>query len=140
MQLINFLITALLPLGLLATPAPSPAVVVDESVIEDGATALAGTTVARDAGAEIFKRTSQICQIIGSSAHVNCRSCASTGCTATHYVVQGSYYEFTCAANGQCVTVGGNTNCIWDYLPAGNCYVSAIYTDNQCTVGSLGYC
>jgi len=143
MKFLSIFTNTLLPLGLMATPIPEP-VEIDETTIAPGAVAIPGLLMAGDVSArnetELSRRTDQICQIIGSSSHVNCRTCPSTDCAADYYVVKGDYYEFSCAANGQCVTVGGITNCIWDYTIPTGCYVSAIYTGSQCTVGTLGYC
>ncbi|KAK5657462.1 hypothetical protein OQA88_3034 [Cercophora sp. LCS_1] len=136
MQLTKIIVSSLLYLGVLA--APSPAVVVDETIVAADAVEALGFSKKRDDPNKLFARD-RVCRINGSG-RVNCRTCPRLSCGAPYYVQGGSSYNFDCAANGECVTINGVTNCIWDKLVNEGCYVSAYYTDSGCTVGNLGYC
>ncbi|KAK3385741.1 hypothetical protein B0H63DRAFT_510465 [Podospora didyma] len=139
MYLIKFIIGFALAFSALALPqSAADAVVVDETIIAPSAVELPGSSQKRDEPKELFARD-RLCRINGSG-NVNCRSCPSTQCSAPYYVVGGTYYNFDCAAQGECVTINGVTNCIWDKEVTTGCYVSAYYTDSGCTVGNLGYC
>ena len=102
-------------------------------------------------GAELFSRAAQNCKIVGDSAEVNCRSGASTSSDAVYTVDKGSTYKFTCVKTGECVTIGGKTNCGWhkttykkcyinQQCSTHSCYVSGHYTDSRCTQANLGWC
>ncbi|RYP21710.1 hypothetical protein DL766_007882 [Monosporascus sp. MC13-8B] len=137
MQLTKFLVTFLLPLGILALPAPEEVVEArdadSELQISSEAVAAQGTSDNNDAPAKLFARD-RVCRINGRG-RVNCRTCASTRCNAPYYVEGGSYYNFDCAVRGECVTINGRTNCVWQRLVRERCYVSAYYTDAGCTYG-----
>ncbi|RYP42571.1 hypothetical protein DL767_000095 [Monosporascus sp. MG133] len=137
MQLTSLLVTFLLPLGILALPAPEEAVEARDGdselqVLADAVEAQ-GFSENSDAPGKLFARD-RVCRINGTG-RVNCRSCASTNCPATYYVQGGSYYNFDCAVRGQCVTIGGVTNCVWQRTVAEGCYVNGYYTDAGCTYG-----
>ncbi|KAK0723265.1 hypothetical protein B0T26DRAFT_750551 [Lasiosphaeria miniovina] len=140
MKLIQFLIASILPFSIFAMPNPAPAAspTVDETVVAVEAVEAVGYSEKRDEPSKLFARD-RVCRINGSG-RVNCRSCPSTSCSAPYYVVGGSSYNFDCAAAGECVTIGGVTNCNWDRTVAEGCYVSAYYTDSGCTVANLGRC
>ncbi|RYP60246.1 hypothetical protein DL771_010583 [Monosporascus sp. 5C6A] len=135
MQLINLLVTLLLPFGILALPAPEEVVAARDADSELDVSAEAveahGFSENSDAPAKLFARD-RVCRINGSG-RVNCRTCASTSCSAPYYVQGGSYYNFDCSVRGECVTIGGTTNCYWQRLVTERCYVSAYYTDAGCT-------
>ncbi|RYP79275.1 hypothetical protein DL769_003055 [Monosporascus sp. CRB-8-3] len=135
MQLTKLLVTFLLPLGILALPAPEEAVAGRDADSELDISAEAveaqGFSDNSNAPAKLFARD-RVCRINGSG-RVNCRTCASTSCSAPYYVQGGSYYNFDCAVRGECVTIGGVTNCVWQRLVRERCYVNGYYTDAGCT-------
>ncbi|RYO97172.1 hypothetical protein DL765_011294 [Monosporascus sp. GIB2] len=138
MQLTKFLVTFLLPLGILALPAPEEVVEArdadSELQVSSEAAAAQGTSDNNDAPAKLFARD-RYCRINGSG-RVNCRTCASTSCSAPYYVQGGDWYNFDCAVYGQ--PIYGNP--VWVRLVYEGCYVSAYYTDAGCTYESLGGC
>ncbi|RYO95419.1 hypothetical protein DL764_007694 [Monosporascus ibericus] len=138
MQLTNLLVTFLLSLGILALPAPEEAVGVRDadSELEISAEAVeaVGFSDNSDEPSKLFARD-RVCTINGSG-RVNCRTCASTSCSAPYYVNGGSRYNFDCAVYGDCVTIGGVRNCVWQRLVREGCYVSGYYTDAGCTYGN----
>jgi uncharacterized membrane protein len=132
MKFINIIIAALLPLSALAAPAPvaepdaAPAPSPEKTYAIPIAVADDTTTPAikeRD----LFTRSTQICQIIGSSSRVNCRAGPSTSSDITHYVYLGSYYKFTCYKSGTCVTLGGTTNWYVSALSSPKGILSPLY-------------
>ncbi|KAH6983900.1 hypothetical protein EDB80DRAFT_247824 [Ilyonectria destructans] len=133
MKFVPLLVASLLPVGLMAAP-------VDDGgdVSMEGAEPAPGTTAARDVGDEILKRSTRVCTIVGGSATVNCRSGPGTQYGVTDTVYRGSDYVFTCVKTGECIIIGGNQNCGWH--KTGGCYVNGHYTDNRCTLASLGSC
>jgi hypothetical protein len=135
MKLNGLLVASFLSI-ILAMPAPDTAV--DETIVSSDAVEAQGYSEKRDLPKKLFARD-RVCRI-NSSGRVNCRSCPSTSCSAPYYVNGGSSYNFDCRAAGDCVTIGGVTNCWWDKTVSEGCYVSGYYTDSGCTLANLGYC
>ncbi|KAL2133161.1 hypothetical protein VTI74DRAFT_2822 [Chaetomium olivicolor] len=123
MQLKTLLLSALLPLGLMANPAPE-------------AEAEAGETL--DARGAIVRP--QYCKIVGGATQVNCRTGPRTKDSVRTKLDTGRTYAFWCVQKGECVTINGATNCGWHYRKDANCFVNGHYTDNSCTLARLGSC
>ena len=70
---------------ILAMPAPDAAV--DETMVPTDAVEAQGYSEKRELPKKLFARD-RVCRISGSG-NVNCRTCPSTSCTATYYVVGG---------------------------------------------------
>ncbi|KFY12953.1 hypothetical protein V491_06577 [Pseudogymnoascus sp. VKM F-3775] len=117
----------LLPILSLASP------VAEAEASEEGPISLVSKKRSED---ELFKRADQYCTIINVSTTVNCRAGPGTGYAVKAYAHNGDKYYFTCYKKGTCV----NGNCTWDYLKAGNCYISGYYTSSVCSIANLGPC
>ncbi|KAL1845506.1 hypothetical protein VTK73DRAFT_501 [Phialemonium thermophilum] len=82
----------------------------------------------------------QRCAIVGGADEVNCRADAGTAAPVRFTLPKGSQYTFACVKKGECVTIDGDENCGWDWIPGGLCYVSGHYTDSSCSAAKLGFC
>ncbi|KAL6849675.1 hypothetical protein ACO1O0_009218 [Amphichorda felina] len=100
MMVLSLLAAALLPFYATAIPVAP----------EDGGPELVPMSVDANSGAEIFKRATRDCAIIGGSAQVNCRAGPGTSYKVNDIVYRGTYYVFTCVKSGECVTINGSKN------------------------------
>ncbi|KAK1767503.1 hypothetical protein QBC33DRAFT_569837 [Phialemonium atrogriseum] len=116
MQPLSLLVAMLLPLGALAAPVAEDVDGINAPILYPR------ETLALDQGKELFDRG------------------PGTNYKATYKLPKGANYLFTCVKSAECVVINGATNCGWDWLPAGNCWVNGHYTDSHCTAAKLGMC
>jgi len=126
----------LLPLSILASPAsgPAPKAVPPTTQTDVPEEVSGGDVEVRD----LFRRSTQYCQIVNVNSYANCRSGPGTSYPVTHWAYKGVSYAFACYKPGDCY----NGNCTWDKLVwnGGYCYVNGYLTDNNCTPARLGLC
>ena len=122
MKFFSLLAAALLPTGLLAAPVADGKLTAIE--IEAHAAAEARSTVeAREAAGvspnepafNLDKRAVQVCEIVGGSSRVNCRSGPGTNYGVVRSLTRGETYAFSCVKRGECVVINGASN--WSVLP-----------------------
>ncbi|KAL2793296.1 hypothetical protein BJX66DRAFT_306464 [Aspergillus keveii] len=85
------------------------------------------------------KRDRAICKIVNSgSARVKCRKGPGFSYGIEAYVIPGKAYGFDCYKKGSCY----KGNCTWQRITwdGRTCYVNGYYTNNKCTIASLGKC
>ncbi|KAH6854051.1 hypothetical protein B0I37DRAFT_441112 [Chaetomium sp. MPI-CAGE-AT-0009] len=147
MKFFSLLAAALLPTGLLAAPVADDKLTAIEAEAHAAAEARAAVEareaadVSRNEPAfSLDKREIQVCEIIGGSSRVNCRSGPNTSSGVVRTLPRGETYAFSCVRTGECVNIGGATNCGWDYSYTLGCYVNGHYTDSDCTLARLGRC
>lgn len=121
MKFFSFLAAALLPTGLLAAPVADDKLTSIE--IEAHAAAEARDAVEAREAADVSinkpafgldKRAIQVCEIIGGSSRVNCRSGPNTSSSVVRTLTRGETYAFSCVRSGECVVIGGASN--WSVL------------------------
>ncbi|KAK4203628.1 hypothetical protein QBC40DRAFT_316403 [Triangularia verruculosa] len=147
MKFFSLLAAALLPTGLLAAPVADDNLIAIETEAHAAAEARA-IVKTRDAADvslnepafSLGKREIQVCEIVGSSSSVNCRAGPNTSSSIVRKLSKGNTYAFSCVTSGECVVIGGATNCGWDYSYSLACYVNGHYTDGKCTQARLGWC
>ncbi|KAL2131492.1 hypothetical protein VTI74DRAFT_4957 [Chaetomium olivicolor] len=136
MKVTTLLTGALLSLGLLAAP------ITEESALEVVSREAEVTANKHQAG-ELFKRKDVTCQLQGGAKEVNCRAGPGTNYKVVEQLGMWSSWVFSCVKSGECVNIGGKINCGWHYISyIGNngCYINGHYTDDRCTLASLGRC
>jgi len=147
MKFFSLLAAALLPAGLLAAPVAddkATAVELEAHAAAEARAAVEAREAAdvslNEAAFGLDKRAIQVCEIIGGSSRVNCRSGPRTSASVVRTLPRGETYAFSCVKSGECVVINGASNCGWDYSYTLGCYVSGHYTDNDCTLARLGRC
>lgn len=122
MKFFSLLAAALLPTGLLAAPAGDgklTAIEIEAHAAADARAAVEAREAANVSPNEpafsLDKREVQVCEIVGGSSKVNCRSGPRTSASVVRTLTKGQTYAFSCVKTGECVVIGGASN--WSVIP-----------------------
>ena len=102
---------SLLPLAVVATPITSP-------------------DPAAEAVADLLPRAT-VCYLNSDALKNDPQGCDTSPTSGVRHrgVTGGDRFSVSCTKRGRCVT---SANCVWDYVPAWNCYIWAGWTQQNC--------